>query len=138
MSQLYELARPFPTKYVRPAPQGKYGDYVPHSTVVEAMLYAVGPHDFEVLDFIYDDGELTGCRARMTADIDGRSTTVVEIGDVEHSDRHTNGSAAKEAASDAYKRCAMRLGKGTHLWSGADYFLVRALRERDEGEVTDE
>ena len=139
MSQLYELARPFPAQYVRPPAQGKYGDYVPHSTVVEAMLYAVGPHDFEVLDFIYEpDGTLTGCRARLTADIDGRATSVIEVGDVEHTDRHSNGSAAKNAASDAYKRCAMRMGKGTHLWSGSDYFLARVLRERDGSlEVTE-
>ena len=147
MQQLLALAKPFVKSLIRPPASGKYGDYVPHSSVVEAMLYAVGPHDFEVdrlirgfaeevkgKDRTYParDNAVVGCLARLTADIDGRPTTVVEIGDVEKAAMNNDGRNAKDAASDAYKRCAMRMGKGLHLWSGADYRLYDALMAEEE------
>ncbi len=150
MSQLADLAKPFNKRHIRPPAQGKYGDYVPHPVVVEAMLYAIGPHDFEVVELIrgyaeevrgenrtYEarDDAVVGCLARLTADIDGRATTIQEPGDVEKPAMNNDGRNAKDAASDAYKRCAMRMGKGLHLWSGDDYALYQALQDR---EATDE
>lgn len=128
MSQLLELSKPFPPQLVKTAPQGKFGDYVAHSTVTERLLSSVGPFSFGVVELIREpDGQVSGCIAELTATIDGRTVTIREIGEVEHLDRHTDGSAAKNAASDALKRCAMRLGLGLHLWSGRDYFLDKQL-----------
>lgn len=130
--QLYALSRPFPAKYIQAPAPGKYGDYVKHSTVTERLLYDLGPYSFEIIELIRDpDDSVTGCLARLTVFIDDREVTIVEAGDVEHGERHSNGSAAKDAASDALKRCAMRIGIGLHLWSGNDFYLARALRVRD-------
>ena len=37
----------------------------------------------------------------------------------------------KNATSDAFKRCWMRLGLGLHLWSGSSYFLDRQLAKSE-------
>ena len=136
MTQLRELATPFPDRLVHPAPQGKYGDYVSHSTVNERALSIVGPHSFEVVEVIRDTtGNVAGVLARLTVKIDGREVTVVEAGDEEHPDKKKPGEALKNAASDAYKRCWMRLGLGLHLWSQEDYFLDRQLDKNAEEEA---
>ena len=155
MNQLYELARPFPKRLIHPAPKGKYGDYVSHSTVNEALLYDIGPHSFEVIELIRGhaeevkgqnqtyparDNAVVGCLARLICIIDGRTVTITEAGDVEQAAMNNDGRNAKDASSDAYKRCAMRAGKGLHLWSGSEFFLAEALRKRDEDdrETTDD
>lgn len=128
MTQLRELATPFIERLVKPPAQGKHGDYVSHYTVNERALSVVGPHSFEVLDFIYGPEQMVvGVLARLTVEIDGRTVTVVEVGDEEHPDPVKNGANAKNAASDAFKRCWMRLGLGLHLWSQEDYFLDKQL-----------
>ena len=128
MTQLRELATPFSGRYVKPAPKGKYGDYVSHSTVNERALSVVGAHSFEITEIIRDqDGNVAGVLARLTATIDGRQVVVVEAGDEEFPDKKKPGEAVKNAASDAYKRCWMRLGLGLHLWSQDDYFLDKQL-----------
>jgi hypothetical protein len=66
---------------------------------------------------------------RLTCTIDGRQVRVEEVGDV--GDVHNwphDGARLKDAASDALKRCAMRLGLGLHLWAQEHYFLDRQLR----------
>jgi len=152
MNQLRELAQPFGASLVSKAPQGKYGDYVKHSTVNERMLSVVGAHSFEVVELIRGqaaevkttsrswparDGAVVGCLARMTVEIDGRTVTVTEVGDVEQPAMNEDGRNAKDAASDAYKRCAMRVGLGLHLWSGDSYFLPAQL-DKTAAEATQE
>jgi hypothetical protein len=146
MRQLRELATPFPPSLVHKAPQGKYGDYVPHSSVVERALSIVGPYSFEIVELIRgwtpevvtkrgkpDEKvwpareAVVGCLARLTVEIDGRTVTVVEVGDVEGAAAQEDGANAKEASSDALKRCWMRLGLGLHLWSQDSYFLDKQL-----------
>ena len=144
--QLIELATPFPENLVRPAPQGKYGEYVPHPTVTERLLSIVGPFDYEVTEVIrghaekvtgkekvYESREnaIVGCLATMTCVIDGKHTTITEVGTEDRPAMHNDAENLKNAASDALKRCAMRMGLGLHLWSGADYFLLKQL-EKDE------
>lgn len=57
--------------------------------------------------------------------------TVSEVGDVANP-KDANGENAQIASSQAFKRCAMRLGLGLHLWSGGLYFLDKALGEESE------
>ena len=145
MSQLRELAKPFHGKYVQKAPQGKYGDYVSHSTINERLLQAVGPFSFELVQVVRGHAEeiktknktyaarenaVVGVVARLTATIDGRAVSIEEVGAEDSPAMKGDGDNLKTSMSDALKRCAMRLGLGLHLWSGDLYFLDRAL-ERD-------
>lgn len=129
--QLTQLARPFPAKYVKKPAPGKYGTYVDHEIVTQALLFIVGPFSFQVQQVFYNpDGILDGCTAALTCTIDGREVTITEAGDCENpTNSKTQGDRLKKAASDALKRCAMRLGLGIHLWAGSegDFFLFDSL-----------
>src|SRR6266496_606071 len=126
-------------------------DYVAHHVVTQRLLSIVGPFDFELVEIIRGDvaaaapipnGRSRRARAgtpalhnvavggvwRLTCEIDGRRVRIEEIGDV--GDVHNwphDGARLKDAASDALKRCAMRLGLGLHLWAQEHYFLDRQL-----------
>lgn len=147
-SQLARLTRPFPDRFVRKNPNG-YGDYVPHHTVVQALLATVGPFSFSVVQIIrghVDEktnkktGEvfpslheaIVGVICRLTVTIDGREVSVEDAGDCEdpHNWPH-DGARLKDACSDSLKRTAARIGCGTHLWAGADYFLHDSLNKRE-------
>lgn len=129
MSQLSELSRPFPARLVKQKPGKFAADYVSHDTVNQRLLEVVGPFSFEVTQTIVNpDGTLVGCLGTLTVEIDGRQVTVTEAGDVEHPSPN-NASNLKAASSDSFKRCAMRLGLGLHLWS-SDYFLDKALEKQ--------
>lgn len=127
VTQLAQLAKPFASRLVKAPPQGKYGDYVSHSSVNEKLLAVVGPFDFEVRELIYRDGWVEGAICTLRVEVDGRPTTVTEVGEYDGSEKAHNGDRAKKAASDAFKRCAMRVGVALHLWSGADFFLYGVL-----------
>ena len=58
--------------------------------------------------------------------VDGKEVTVTAIGDVEN-DQGNDGTNAKHAESDAFKRCAMKIGLGLHLWAGDEYYLDKKL-----------
>ena len=148
MSQLYELSRPFPDHLVHRAPAGKHGDYVSHSTVNERALSIVGPYSFQVVelirgwtpDVVSKDGTKTwpsrddavvGCLATLTVTVDDRQVSVTEVGDVEQAAMNEDGRNAKDAASDALKRCWMRLGLGLHLWSQGEYFLDKQMEKQE-------
>jgi hypothetical protein len=148
-SDLAELARPFPTGFV----ERKDGnDYVAHHVVNQRLLSIVGPFDLELVQVIRGDvaavapdasarsrrgkkgtpalqNVVVGGIWRLTATIDGRQVRVEEVGDVGdvHNWAH-DGARLKDAASDALKRCAMRLGLGLHLWAQEHYFLDQQLR----------
>lgn len=151
MTQLFELSRPFQAPHVKPPAQGKHGDYVPHHIVVQRALSVVGPHSFNVTEAIRGlappvgknkdgsykyhqrDNAVLGCLATLTVTIDGTMVSVTEVGTEDQPAMGTDAENLKNAASDAYKRCWMRLGLGLHLWSGADYFLDKQL-EKDAKE----
>jgi hypothetical protein len=138
-TQLRELAEPFPASLVQNPPQGKQGAYVKHNTYNERLLSIVGPFDFEVLEPIRGATKsrpdaVVGCLARLTVTIDGERHTIVEVGTEDHPDNGHDAKNLKNAASDALKRCAMRLGLGLHLWSQSDYFLDKQL-DKDAGGV---
>ena len=131
MSQLHELSRPFPPSLVKQKPGKFAAAYVEHSVISQRLLEVVGPHSFEVKQAITNpDGVVTGCLAALSCTIDGFPVVVVEVGDVEHPSAN-NASNLKNAASDAYKRCAMRLGVGLHLWAANNYYLDKALEKRE-------
>ena len=137
--QLYELARPFPESLVKQKPGKFAASYVEHSVIVQRLLEIVGPFNFTVDQLITEpDGKVSGCFATLKCWIDGNFVTVTEIGDVENLNNQTNGAAGKVAASDALKRCAARIGLGTHLWSGDNYYLDKALAKRQPEEAEDE
>lgn len=147
IDQLYQLSRPFPLSLIKEAPAGRFGDYVPHSTVTERLLSIVGPFDFQVTEVIRGtappvigkdgtkespafagrDNAVVGCIATLGVTIDGRQIWVSEVGDVDEPAMNHDGANLKFAASDAIKRCAMRIGLGLHLWSQENYFLDKQL-----------
>lgn len=133
--QLKSLARPFPQKYIKKPAPGKYGTYVDHEIVTQALLFILGPFSFQVEQVFYNpDGILDGCTAALTCTIDGREVTITEAGDCENpTNSKTQGDRLKKAASDALKRCAMRIGCGIHLWAGTDgdFFLFESLSKED-------
>lgn len=133
VSQLAKLSRPFPDAFVRKAPQGKFGDYVPHHTVAQALLATLGPYDLHITQILRNaEGVIEGCVVQLVCEIDGRTTTIEEAGDCEQpSNWKTDGARLKDAVSDGLKRCAARVGLGLHLWSGPDYFLHDSLIKRE-------
>lgn len=149
MTALAELARPFPKKYVKTKPGKSRAAYVEHSDVTQRLLEVVGPFTQEIVRVIQGDvpskvdkdtGEVknealldavTGVVLRLTVEIDGRTVSVEEVGEVEHPHNHTtDASRLKFATSDAIKRCAMRLGLGLHLWCQDHYYLHTSLAKR--------
>lgn len=135
MSQLLALVKPFPRQYVHENPSGNgRGSYVAHDVVVQKLLGVVGPFDFEVREVLRGDTKagqtnvVVGAICRLTVDVDGRRTSVEEVGDCENpANWPHDGARMKDAVSDAIKRCAMRLGVALHLWSGDEFFLYERL-----------
>jgi hypothetical protein len=148
-SDLAKLAQPFPRQLVERDPQGN--SYVSHSTVTEFLLGITGPFSWELVQVIRGDvaevppnpqgsskrakagtpaldAVIVGAVYRLTVQIDGRTVRVEEAGDVEDPAnwRH-DGARLKQAASDAIKRAAMRVGLGLSLWSGDAYTLGERL-----------
>lgn len=146
---LRELAKPFPPKFVKKPPKGKYGEYVSHDVVTQKLLATIGPFDMELVQEIRGlaseiktdkktypavENALVGIWLRCTFHVDGRSVSITEAGNVEQpAMKETDGDRAKDAISDAIKRCAMRLGVGLHLWSGQDFILYDQLSKTSEG-----
>jgi len=147
--QLAKLVARFPERFIDRDPGGNL--YVSHSTVNEWLLGVVGPFSFELVTVIRGDvaevapnpqggskrakagtpalhDVIVGGVWRLSVEIDGRTVRVEEAGDCEDPAnwRH-DGQRLKQAASDALKRCAMRLGLGLHLWSGDAYVLDQRL-----------
>lgn len=137
MTQLERLAKPFPRKYVKPPAKGKFGSYIDHEIINQALLLIVGAFSFEIRQtFLNPDGLLDGCTAALTCEIDGRTVTIEEAGDCEFPENSkTQGDRLKKCASDALKRCAMRLGCGIEVWTGDDdYFLYEQLKTQTKGD----
>lgn len=154
MRDLTKLLHPFPASVVHKNPSGG-GTYVKHSTVQQRIMDVLGLVDFELVEVIRGhvdakapnpDGKskraregapaipvaVVGVVCRMRAVIDGQAVVVEEAGDCEepHNWPH-DGARMKDAMSDAYKRCAMRLGVGLHLWSQDDFYLSEKMLKQD-------
>jgi hypothetical protein len=146
LKSLTLLAVPFPSRFVKQPPPGKHGTYVPHDIVNQRALAIVGPHSFEVTQVIHGwtDEAVTnrgksnertwpgreaviGVVAKLTVHFEDGDVSIAEAGDAEGAAAQSDGQNLKEATSDAYKRCWMRLGLGLHLWSQDDYELPQML-----------
>lgn len=155
LRDLTKLLHPFPAKVIHTNPSGG-GTYVKHSTVQQRLLDVLGLVDFELVQIVrgHVDAKapnpngksakakagsqaltdaVVGVVARMKVTVDGLPVLVEEAGDCEepHNWPH-DGARMKDAMSDAYKRCAMRLGVGLHLWSQDDFYLGAKLLQQDE------
>lgn len=150
MSDLRELARPFPDNYVHTNPSGG-GSYVKHHVVVQRLLQIVGHYDFELVQIVRGDvaaippnpnasskrgkegapaltNSVVGAVCRLTVTYDGETSRIEDVGDCEEPHNwKTDGARLKDAMSDAIKRCAARIGLGLHLWSQDEYFLPDEL-----------
>lgn len=152
MSQLSDLSTPFPARYIHKNPSGG-GSYVKHSIVNQRLLMAVGPYKLELVEILRGfvpaikpkstansargkegapelPNVVVGVVMRLTCRVDDEISVIEEAGDCEdpHNWPH-DGARLKDATSDAFKRCCMRLGLGLHLWAPDDYFLERKLKE---------
>lgn len=131
MSQQDLLNRPFPSRLVKTTPDQAAADYVEHG-VITAYLNAIVPGwSFEHVDTVVGDIPemqtkrrtyparvgVTGAVWRLVADVDGAQRIVDEVGTADNPAMRTDAENLKLAASDALKRCAMRLGLGLHLWT---------------------
>ena len=52
MRQLFELSRKFPKEWIKKAPKGKFGNYVPHPVITQRLLEVCGPFNWEVVELI--------------------------------------------------------------------------------------
>ena len=137
MSQLNKLATPFSDRFIETKPGKFAASYVPHGIVSQFLLGILGPYDFAIDTLVRDaDGTLTGCLCTLTVEIDGRTTSIQEVGECENPNNwKTDGARLKACASDAIKRCAMRLGLGLHLWHKQDgNYVLADILEKREGE----
>jgi len=131
---LRDLVKRIPASYVKTKPGGFQADYVSHADIQQILLAKIGPCTQEVKELIYNaEHQLQGCILRMTYEIDGQTVVIEEAGDVERPGAN-NGANAKNAVSDAVKRCAMRIGVGLHLWSQENYVLDKLAQDGEEDE----
>lgn len=154
MRDLTKLVYPFPDRVIHRNPSGG-GTYVAHPVVEQRILDVLGPVDFQLVEIVRGyvaakapnpngksqrakdgvpalENAVVGVVARLRCSIDGQTVQVEEAGDCEepHNWPH-DGARLKDAMSDAYKRCAMRLGVGLHLWAQEDFYLADKLAKQD-------
>lgn len=123
-SQLAKLAKPIPEAYVKVKPTGRGDRYVSHGDITQFLLAHLGPFDMRIVELIRSpEGIVEGCILECTFTIDGRITTIQEIGEVERPSKHS-GQNAKNSVSDGLKRIAMRCSLGLSLWTGDELSLI--------------
>lgn len=153
-----KLLHPFPSAVIQSNPSGG-GSYVAHPVVEQRLIDVFGRAPSTVLVEVLRglvpgkapnpsgtsrrakegtpdlSGAVVGVVLRMTVTVDGQQVTVEEAGDCEqpHNWPH-DGARLKDAMSDAYKRCAMRLGVGLHLWAQDDFYLGAKMLNADQGD----
>lgn len=147
MSQLRKLAERIPDRYVGKSDKGM--DAADHTVITQMLHLFVPGWSFEIVQVLRSEVPektgnnktwpggmfVTGCIGRLTVTLDGERVVVDEAGGCELAGmKDGDGERLKHAASDALKRCAMRLGLGLHIWAQDAYFLDRSLDKRDGGE----
>ena len=103
MSQLSKLATPFSERFIETKPGKFAAAYVPHGIVSQFLLGIVGPYDFAIDTLVRDaDGTLTGCLCTLTVEIDGRTTSIQEVGECENPNNWKTDGARLKACAVSY------------------------------------
>jgi hypothetical protein len=115
-----KLIKDFPKSVVKPAPKGKFGDYVPHHLYTQRLVDVIpGGYDY-TYEIVRDkDNSIVGAKCKLY--IKDAEQTIEEVGDVDTNALKRNiteSEILKLAVSDGIKRCCMRLGIGLELWTG--------------------
>ena len=138
-----KLLAPFPKELVKPAPAGKFGDYVPHAHYVERLRDSGIQYTWQC-EPIYSthQGEKRIVGAKGTITIEGMGS-YDGFGDIDtfklNNDKFNDGTNLKDAESDAFKRACMRFGLGVELWSGSvesEEEATAVVEPEDRVEVT--
>lgn len=103
-------------------------DYVGHAGITMRLNDVLGPGgwDFQPMATSPDGLPIISGQAfwaKLTVVVDGEEVTKWDMA--------TNFSGPQEAIGDALRRCAMRFGVGTYLWSKSDQALDRAKAASD-------
>jgi hypothetical protein len=136
-----KLLSPFPKKLVRPAPSGKFGDYVPHAHYVERLRDSGVKYSW-ACEPIYGmhkgEKRIVGAIGTITIEDMG---SYMGVGDIDtfklDSPKLNDGTNLKDAESDAFKRACMRFGLGVELWSGSTQSEEEASMEVEETPATE-
>ncbi|MBO71664.1 MAG: hypothetical protein CL508_05265 [Actinobacteria bacterium] len=114
-----KLIKDFPKSVVKPAPKGKFGDYVPHHIYTQRLVDVIpGKYNFSYEVIRGKDNSIVGAKCKLEIDKLG---VVEEVGDVDMNALKRNiteSEILKLAVSDGIKRCCMRFGIGLELWTG--------------------
>lgn len=144
MSQLADLAKPIPPRYIAKSDKGM--DAADHTVITQLLHLRCPGWSQEIMHILRSEvpekvGKsstwpggffITGVVLRLTATVDGVVHVIDEAGGVENAGmKDGDGERLKHAISDALKRCAMRLGLGLHIWAQDAYFMDRALAAKD-------
>lgn len=134
-ADLISLVKPFPANLIHSKGGSYSADYVSHAVVEQRMIAALGyPPDFRLREVVKDSsGEMVGVICQMQALIGQRVVSVEEAGDADPG-QGPDASPLKNAMSDAYKRCALRLGVGLHLWAGEDFTLYKIMQASEKAQ----
>ena len=114
-----KLIKDFPKSVVKPAPKGKFGDYVPHHIYTQRLVDVIpGGYDFTFTEIRDKDNAIVGAKCKLF--IKETDQTIEEVGDVTkyQLESNTESEVLKLAVSDGIKRCCMRIGMGLELWTG--------------------
>lgn len=132
-TQLQSLAKRIPKSYIKQKPGKFSADYCSHSDVQQMLIAKLGvPPSQEITQIIRNaESQVQGVVLRMVFTIDGQPVVIDEIGECERPGPN-DGLNAKNAVSDAVKRCAMRVGLGLELWCQETYVLDKALETKKE------
>ena len=114
-----KLIKDFPKSVVKPAPKGKFEDYVPHHIYTQRLVDVIpGGYDFTFTEIRGKDNAIVGAKCKLF--IKETDQTIEEVGDVTkyQLESNTESEVLKLAVSDGIKRCCMRIGMGLELWTG--------------------
>ena len=115
-----KLTKNFPKEVVKKAPQGKFGDYVPHHIYTQRLVDVIpGGYDYTYEVIRGANNSIIGAKCKLY--IKESDQTIEEVGDVDANAvkrNITESELLKLAVSDGIKRCCMRLGIGLELWTG--------------------
>ena len=103
-----KLIKDFPKSVVKPAPKGKFGDYVPHHIYTQRLVDVIpGGYDFTFTEIRGKDNAIVGAKCNLF--IKETDQTIEEVGDVTkyQLESNTESEVLKLAVSDGIKSCLL-------------------------------